>query len=337
MEYDSLSGRSYLLGRQIGKGGEGRLYEIVNDRRFVAKLYYPRLRTVHRERKLRIMLLQAPRSEEIDSQFAWPKDILYLNGRMIGFVMRRVDGAPLNSLFDRKDLPLGKRITVAKNLCIAVRALHASGNVIGDVNPENVLVNSAGLVRLIDCDSFQITDKRNNAVYGCEVAKPEYLAPSMARRVPKGESFKSVSSGFNVETDTFSLAVLLFQLLMNGTHPFCCALARGSSSDHVPQPADNIRAGFFPYDGCPSGFRLPIYALPYKLLSEQLRFLFSKAFGKGGHVPAEGWYQALCSLEQELTKVCKTNPNHRFRKGLRSCPYCATEKKIASFFKNQRK
>src|SRR5712691_4689158 len=69
------------------------------------------------------------------------------------------------------------------------------------------------LVTLVDTDSFQVCEPHNGVVYRCPVGKPEFTPPEL-----QGCPFAQVDRA--PEHDLFGLAVLLFQLLMEGTHPF---------------------------------------------------------------------------------------------------------------------
>ena len=325
--YESYLGNKYWVkDDSFASGGEGAVYEVHNYYNTVVKLYSPSKRNEHQEKKLKSML-DVKLDAEVAKQFAWPIDIIYDKGRFVGFVMNKIQGVPLNQIHSEKysDMPLSKRITIAKNLCVAVHNLHQTGNVIGDMNPNNILVSpGTGLVRLIDCDSFHITDSKRRT-YRCEVAMPEYLAPSVSNRLAKGESLKTAHlPTFTIESDTFSLAVHIFQLLMNGAHPFAIAIngAKNKKSVVLPQPSENMKNGVFPYDKCPEGYKLPIYALSFDVLPEKIRSLFVKRFSDNEDVDAQAWFDALCEYEKRL-KTCKSNHNHEYRKGLRKCPYCS--------------
>lgn len=336
----SLSGRTYILDRNhpIGKGGEAQLFSISNYSGAVAKLYTQNLCNSHRERKLMAML-QIPLSDELETELAWPKDILYDHtGKLLGFVMRKISGSvPLNTIFSDESYHLLQRITIAKNLCITINHIHKAALVIGDLNPYNILVLETGLVRLIDTDSFHIKDNQNRT-FRCEVCIPEFISPRVSNAIPKGETLKTVSlPTYTQDSDEYALAILIFMILMNATHPYTVALAKGNDNDDTPQPIDLMKRYNFPYDKCPYGMKLPVYALPFKMLSERLRFMFIKSFSKGESISAEIWYDALCDFEEEISRTCKVNPNHKYRKGLRKCPYCDTLKRTELFFKNQKK
>ena len=67
------------------------------------------------------------------------------------------------------------------------------------------------LVVLIDCDSFQVNT--NGRCYPCEVGVPLYTPPELQKK-----SFRELIRTRN--HDRFGLAILIFQLLFVGRHPY---------------------------------------------------------------------------------------------------------------------
>ena len=117
---------------------------------------------------------------------------------------------------ERRQLPQHRqeyeyRTRIGIRIAEAFRGLHAMGVRIGDVNPSNILVRADGSVMLIDCDSFQIPGPPGRQPYPCVVGSPEYTAPEIK---DFQRQFRSHDS------DNFALAVLLYQLLGNGSHPY---------------------------------------------------------------------------------------------------------------------
>ena len=158
-----------------------------------------------------------PTAKQGHVSIAWPLQRLFAEdgGGCVGFVMPCVD--KVLSLFDvynpksrLQTWPLfhyGYLLRTARNLAVAVHALHASGYVLGDLNESNVLVNGQTLVTVVDTDSFQVRD--GGRVFRCTVGKPEYIAPEI-----QSASFADIDR--TPEHDDFALAVLIFQLLMQG-------------------------------------------------------------------------------------------------------------------------
>ena len=89
-EYKGLSGRSYRVqSAPFAGGGEGDIYDVVGVSGYVAKVYKPDKRTTERERKLSVMVSNKPNVME---QYAWPLDVLYENGRFMGYIMPKING-----------------------------------------------------------------------------------------------------------------------------------------------------------------------------------------------------------------------------------------------------
>ena len=68
-------------------------------------------------------------------------------------------------------------IRSAANAARAFAVVHESGHVIGDVNHGNLFVGGNATVRLIDCDSYQITI--NGSRWFCEVGMPTHQPPEL--------------------------------------------------------------------------------------------------------------------------------------------------------------
>jgi DNA-binding helix-hairpin-helix protein with protein kinase domain len=126
---------------------------------------------------------------------------------------------------------------VARNLCAALHALHVKGYVMGDVNQKKILVTTQGFVTLVDTDSFQV--RAGATVYRCPVGVPEYTPHEL-----HGRKFDQIDRA--PVHDRFGLAVLLFQLLVDGYHPFSAVLK--NPQDSVPGKVDEwcIRHGVVP-------------------------------------------------------------------------------------------
>lgn len=330
-EYNGLSGKSYRTqNAPFAGGGEGDIYDVVGAPSYVVKVYKTDKRTTERERKLSVMVSNKPSMME---QYAWPLDVLYENGQFVGYIMPRINGKEkLRNIYvfdKRKGKPWSLFIAIAKNLSAAVHNVHEIHQVIGDLNPENILVNpNDGMVTLVDTDSYHISD--SSRTYRCGVGMPEFVAPEL-----QGIHFPSAPlPTFTPESDRFALAVLIFALLMNGAHPFSCKVISGSSSKF--QPIDNMQNGkcaFFP-DSRSSNMDIPRYAPDLSSLPDNIQKLFRRAFVAGHSTPslrpsAEEWYNALEQLEDNL-KSCLKDTQHIYYYGAKECPWCKVNEKMHS-------
>lgn len=337
MEPSQTLNHSITLADELGKGGEATVYNVARQPDSVAKLYHQP--TPERAAKLRAMLLNPPEQPQTHTALAWPTALLYqqddqlhaitnanadgAKGQIVGFLMPKItDRQAIFHVYNpvmRQQLPypvdLNFLYRTAYNLAVVVSALHAKGYVIGDINESNILVNSKALVTLIDCDSFQVTDETGH-IHRCPVGKPEFTPPEL-----QGVSFKTVDQ--LPEHDLFGLGVLLFQLLMEGYHPFAGVLTSKASVGRVDLYA--IRKGLFPYGDGP-GISPPPAAPQFAWLRPQIQQLLLVCFEAGHSLPtarpdARAWKAELW-LPEEALAHCKMVKQHRYSSHLDQCPYC---------------
>ena len=309
----------------LGAGGEARIFAVAEAPELVAKIYHRPEEA--QARKLRAMLLAPPEDPAAASgslSIAWPVDLLADGQRVVGFLMPRlVDCAPIFDFYNpatrRQKFPLlhtGYLHRAGRNLASAVRALHAKGYVIGDVNESNILVTQTALVALVDCDSFQARDLQTGEIYRCPVGKLEFTPPEL-----QGKTFAELDR--TPEQDNFGLAVLLFQLLLEGTHPFAGIY---SGAGEPPPYETRIAAGHFPHGSRPVPYRPMPAAPPFETLHAGLRRLFIRCFEEGHADPAARptaleWRSALTEAEDALL-ICARNSQHRYDAHCAACPWC---------------
>lgn len=278
----------------LAEGGEATIYRISGQPNFLVKLYNEV--NPMRSAKVRMMLRKAPIQDPSKPFLAWPVDAIVSGrkGDVIGCVIP--NGRMTLTLLDVFTPKLRQKLCpnidakflarVAYNLCVAFSRAHAYGLFIGDVNEQNVLVRQDSTVMLIDADSFQI--KEGNLVYPCVVGRPEYTPPELV-----GKSFARAKR--SIEHDLFGLSVLVFQLFMNGRHPF-------DGVDDVPTVEERIRLGRFPHSFPRIPGTMPPPDTRLSALPGPLVKLFNQAFVDGHSSPrnrpsAETWASALRSTE----------------------------------------
>jgi serine/threonine protein kinase len=324
-------GREVLIDPSLtlGAGGEARVFVLPSDEAAVAKIY--RRPTDQHMRKLAVMLANPP-DDPMAAQghvsIAWPFELLNLSDgtdRTVGFLMPRATGTrPLIDFYNpatrRRVCPLFNPLYLlrtARNLSAAVHAVHSRGYVVGDINESNILVTDTSLVTMVDTDSFQVRDPETGHMYRCPVGKPEFTPPEL-----QGEVFREIDRA--PEHDRFGLAVLIFQLLMEGTHPYAGLYTEGGDP---PPYAQRIQDGHFQYGTRRVPFRPMPVAPAFDILPPDLRELFIRCFEAGHADPAarpdaETWVSALQEAEGNLS-ICRVNDQHRYSRHLTSCPWCA--------------
>ena len=289
----SVNNPSLVPGKLIGAGGEGAVYEDGNDARMVIKVLHPQQATAERVAKLRAMCQNPPQNAD---SLSWP-NLLEGGVGQLRFRMPRAPGDSATvyrfiSANERRQLPkrkqeYGYRAALGMSIAEAFRWLHAIHVRIGDVNPSNILVGDDGSVTVIDCDSFQIPGPPGHQPYPCTVGSPEYTAPEIDdfRR-----QFRSQDS------DNFALAVLLYQLLGNGSHPYQGIDA--SASDAISNIRERIKDHRFahqPRDGRwkPTTGQI----LSWRAMPGPVQDAFRQAFSPGashiGRPTADAWASLL--------------------------------------------
>src|SRR5579871_3632082 len=313
----------------LGRGGEAVVFAVPPAGRLVAKVYHEPTEEV--ARKLSTMLANPPEdpmAAQGQLSIAWPVDLLCPLGdmrRVVGYLMPRASGVrPIFSFYNplsrRRECPLFSYlylVRTARNLAAAVQALHSRGYVIGDVNESNILVSPTALVTLVDTDSFQVKDQQSGRIFRCPVGKPEYTPPEL-----QGVPFSQVDR--RPEHDLFGLGVLLFLLLMEGTHPFAGVYLQEGDP---PAYEARIKAGHYPYGLRSVPYRPLPAAPPIRVLPADLQQMFRRCFEAGHDDPtarpsAQEWQSALMEAEASLV-VCSVNPQHQYGRHLSACPWCA--------------
>ncbi len=155
--------------------------------------------------------------------------------------------------------------------------------------------------------------------YACPVAKPEYTPPEL-----QGKSLSSTVR--SPEQDAFGLGVLIFQLLMEGNHPF---RAQWLGKGDPPPVEERIALGGFPYTSTPGmPVRPPKYAPDLDLLHPEISELVRRCFIDGHGDPrlrpdASAWEKAISEAEKSLVQC----PNHHYySEHLRGCPICHAQR-----------
>lgn len=315
----------------LGKGGEARVYKLAEEPTLVAKVWHKP--TAERAAKVAVMVANPPHNptaEQKHASIAWPNDTLETGrGETAGFLMPLVSGMhPIIEYFNpksrREKCPLFNYFYLhrtARNLVIAARALHERNYVIGDLNESNVLVAETALVTIVDTDSFQVWDGAKGKVYRCRVGKPEFTPPEM-----QGKTFGQFNR--DVPQDLFGLGIILFELLMEGTHPFAGSF---TGPGEPPPYEQRIAAGYFPYAAGANGPVKPKATAPaFEMLYPSLQHLFVRCFQDGHFKPnarpdTQAWQWALEEAESALV-TCWTNEQHIYSGHLQSCPWCERTK-----------
>ena len=299
----TVDGRTLTLGGKIAAGGEGAIHIVEGLPEMVAKIYFRRP-PPDLQNKLRAMVTIKP----ID-HCAWPRELIIherhgLVGFIMPFVRHRRELQTVISPLARKqyfpDVSYRFVVHVARNLARAMASVHESGVIVGDVNERFALVGDDGTVTLIDCDSYQI--RHSGSTFPCNVGVPTYQPAELQGLT----TFRGVCRLRN--HDVFGLAVLIFQLLFLGRHPFA---GRHESAGDVTIPSA-IQRYLFAFDPTNRAtIKPPRGSLTLKAVSPKLAEYFCRAFGEQGRLKgrptAAAWARTLEEFERGLRRCANAS------------------------------
>ncbi|WP_071077460.1 hypothetical protein [Janthinobacterium lividum] len=332
--------RTLVLGKLIKSGGAGSVYLLPGAPAQVAKLYHPHLDRAANRRKLEAMLELSPElPDQVENgkryvQIAWPQAAVFDGqGGFAGFVMPLLDmaqTAELEQIMQERQaraagLPtgLGPKLTLAANLAAVIDALHQQQHYVVDLKPVNLRFYRDSLyIAMLDCDGFSIQGHAER--FPAEQFTADYLAPEFQR--------KGMPAGTELAQDRFALAVIIFQLLNFGIHPYSGRPGNAQVATDIP---GRIRDGCYAYGVKRHKQLAPNATSGHALMPPELRAMFDRAFSPSPQPQrpsAADWAQLLRGFAQRSggkLVVCTVNSEHQHFAG-QGCAACARDKVIVA-------
>jgi serine/threonine protein kinase len=313
-----------LLGEEIANSGEAKIWR-TNQNGYLAKIYHSP--TPERVQKLAVMIANPPtepNSHLHHVSFAWPKSALKNGqGDCVGFLMPEIkDGKELLDVYNpRRRQALKLQIdwrflhTTALNIVSIIEALHAAGYVLGDIKPQNILVNNRALPSIIDTDSFQVINPKNGKVYHCLVGSEGYTPPELI-----GKDFDSIEQ--TEVHDRFRLGVIIYQLLFGGNNPF---QGKWTGTGEIPDINELICQGLW-INGSTNLIAAVARTIPLEIVHPEVQQCFLKCFNDGHKNPnlrptAREWLEALRTGNDNLT-ICGRVDSHYYSRTFGNCYWC---------------
>ncbi|HZM27352.1 MAG TPA: protein kinase [Gemmatimonadales bacterium] len=195
--------RHYRIGRKLGEGGMGVVYE-ARDERLDRSVAIKRMR--FQDASLRERLLREARTA---AAIAHPNICqvyeLGEEGGELYIVMELLAGETLASRIGGGPMPLGEALQTALGVLGALEALHARDIVHRDLKPSNIFLTQHG-VKLLD---FGVARPQATAsldpgltLPGVIIGTPSYMAPETVDNEPAGP-----------QADLFAVGAILFEML----------------------------------------------------------------------------------------------------------------------------
>ncbi|MBK8067299.1 MAG: serine/threonine protein kinase [Rhodanobacteraceae bacterium] len=203
---------------EIGRGGMGAVWRAQRvDGQYAQQVAIKLLHTHARDDTRRQVLLERfLRERQTLAGLKHPHIAALLDGGVDErgqpwFALELVDGLPITRYASDRHLGLAARLRLLLQVCDAVQFAHQKLIVHRDLKPDNLLVDQAGQVKLLDFGIVKLLDDGSDGAQtqtGARVFTPNYAAPEQVQ-----------GGGISVATDVYALGVILFELLV-GRRPF---------------------------------------------------------------------------------------------------------------------
>jgi DNA-binding helix-hairpin-helix protein with protein kinase domain len=326
--YDS-QGNMLTLGGMLGTGGEGSIYSIPGMHGYAAKLFH---KTADNQKADKLLSMVRMKNQRLLGISAWPSETLHSSdgGPVTGVIMPWFSGfkeihklySPRSRIIEFPYACWDFLVHAAANLARAFSVIHEYGHVVGDINHGNILVSPKAVVRLIDCDSYQV--QSGGRCYPCDVGVSIYQPPEIQDLESYGGVIRTVNH------DNFGLAVLIFQLLFMGRHPFS-GLYEGPGEMSIEKA---IRECRFAYRLIPDDqIKQPPNTPGLDSVSHYTAELFERAFLSDVRPSAKEWASGLAAMCTQIKK-CGQEYSHRYFGGLSACPWCTIEESTGAVLFN---
>jgi tetratricopeptide (TPR) repeat protein len=221
----------YRLGRLLGRGGMGEVYEAEDldlGRHVALKFIAPELaadpdnlKRFEREARSAAAL----NHPHIATLYAFERD-----GNRPFIAMELVAGESLRARIRRRGaLPIEEAVAVARDVAGALATAHRRGIVHRDIKPENLMFDEDGRVKVMDFGLARATLASQLTMTGTTMGTAGYMAPESLRGSPGPPS------------DVFALGVVLHEML-TGTLPFAGESALALMFTITNEPPKSVRA-----------------------------------------------------------------------------------------------
>ena len=350
--YKLASGKSYKVNSDslshVGKGGTStvKLHATPDGTKHAIKIYNPNEKVEWEKLRFITSHLSAKKKKysfESFNRSAWPIAILEHDGAPKGIVTQYFPPSDYSTLdhwieyhllnkIEKNNDSLSRRLRLLRSLSQQIADLHKVNICIVDLKPANVLVHKeTSETSLIDCDSFRIPQNYSK-VFPASHYSSGYICPEFLNS--RDLDIGSLSE----EQDLFALAVIIFQVLNYGVHPFQGILT-GNVAD-APTNDNKAQKGLYAY-GMRSSARIkPIPQSVHMTWPQPLRRLLNKAFtSKQSRPKASEWAEYFQKvLSEKALKPCTAHPKdvRHIRFDGMGCPFCHREEVVNNFNPSKR-
>jgi serine/threonine-protein kinase len=205
----TFAGR-YQVIEELGRGGMGKVYRVLDKKlkeEVALKLIKPEIAS------------DKETIERFGNELKLARKIGHRNvGRMYELMedkgthfitMEYVPGENLKSTIRRiGQLPVGKSMAIAKQICEGLEEAHRLGIVHRDLKPSNIILDAEGDARIMDFGIARSLHAKGITAEGVIIGTPEYMSPEQVE-----------GKDVDQRSDIYSVGVILYEMV-TGRVPF---------------------------------------------------------------------------------------------------------------------
>ena len=226
----TFAGR-YEIIEELGKGGMGKVYR-VEDKKIKEEIALKLIKPEIASDKKTI--------ERFSNELRMARKISHRNvcrmfdlGEAEGthyITMEYVPGEDLKSFIRRVgQLPVGKTISIAKQVCEGLSEAHRLGVVHRDLKPQNIMIDKEGNARIMDFGIARSVKGKGITGAGVMIGTPEYMSPEQVE-----------GKEIDQRSDIYSLGVNLYEMVtgqvpFEGDTPFTIGVKHKSEEPQDPK------------------------------------------------------------------------------------------------------
>jgi serine/threonine protein kinase len=199
---------SYCIVREIGRGGMGAVYLAVRaDDQYEKQVA---IKLVKRGMDTERVLARFRSERQILASLDHPNIARLLDGGTTAdgrpfLVMEYIQGEPITTYCNSRDLSIRQRCELFRQVCSAVQFAHQKLVVHRDIKPGNILVTEDGTPKLLDFGIAKLLDTRSTqqqTIGAHQLLTPDYASPEQVQGEP-----------ITTATDVYLLGGVLYELL----------------------------------------------------------------------------------------------------------------------------
>ena len=206
----TIIGNRYKITEKIGNGATAEVFKAVdleNNQEVALKVSVPNPSVSNNQKRflMEAQILLSLNNKNIVKVY----DVLGY-GERTAIVMEFIDGKDLAwFLKQNKTITEKKAVKIVLQTINGLKDLHKQNIMHRDIKPSNIMIDRAGVVKLMDFGVAQIDENQDLTKEGSVIGTPEYIAPEILNGTFKASQL----------TEIYSLGILLYKLVTK-TNPF---------------------------------------------------------------------------------------------------------------------